>query len=114
MANFYADEQFPYITSNRLIELGHDILTVQAAGNANRGISDEDVLAFATQQNRAVLTLNRRDFIRLHRQNQDHAGIIVCTDDSDKIRLADRIHQTISKNTESSEGQLIRVVKPSN
>lgn len=69
MANFYADEQFPYITSNRLIELG---------------------------------------------QNQDHAGIIVCTDDSDKIRLADRIHQTISKNTESSEGQLIRVVKPSN
>ncbi len=113
MAIFYADEQFPYITSGRLIELRHDVLTVQAAGNANTGIPDEDVLAFATGQNRAVLTLNRRDFIRLHRQNSDHAGIIVCTDDSDKIRLADRIHQTISEITKSLEGQLIRIVKPS-
>ena len=113
MANFYADEQFPYVTSGRLIELGHDVLTVQAAGNANTGIPDEDVLAFATQQNRSVLTLSRRDFIQLHRQNSDHSGIIVCTDDSDKIRLADRIHQTISKMSESLEGQLIRVVKSS-
>jgi predicted nuclease of predicted toxin-antitoxin system len=44
-------------------------LTVQEAGNDNLGIPDEDVLAFAIRDNRAVVTLNRQDFIRLHRAN---------------------------------------------
>ena len=37
------------------------------------------MLQFATQNNRAVLTLNRVDFIKLHRLNPNHAGIIVNT-----------------------------------
>ena len=45
--------------------LGHDVLTVQEAGNV--GFYDPDVLAFAVSNNRAVLTQNRRDFMRLHR-----------------------------------------------
>ncbi|HEY9850222.1 MAG TPA: DUF5615 family PIN-like protein [Leptolyngbyaceae cyanobacterium] len=47
--------------------LGHDVLTVQEAGNANQGMPDSDVLAFATSEKRAVLTQNRKDFFRLHR-----------------------------------------------
>jgi hypothetical protein len=42
-------------------------------------------LAYATAQSRAVITLNRRDFIRLHHGCADHAGIIVCTADADYI-----------------------------
>ena len=84
MATFYADEQFPLKTTQHLRTLGHDVLTVQEAGNANRSIPDHEVLAFATGQNRTVLTLNRRDFIRLHQQTPDHAGIVVCKDDRDK------------------------------
>jgi hypothetical protein len=36
---------------------------------SNRQIQDAAVLAFATSENRAVLTLNRKHFIGLHRGN---------------------------------------------
>ena len=45
MARLYADEQFPLPVVELLRTLGHDLLTVQAAGNA--GFSDPEVLAFA-------------------------------------------------------------------
>jgi Domain of unknown function (DUF5615) len=37
--------------------LGHDILTVQKAGKANQGISESDVLAFASSEKRAVSSI---------------------------------------------------------
>ncbi|HEY9618951.1 MAG TPA: DUF5615 family PIN-like protein [Crinalium sp.] len=106
MARFYADEQFPYRTIEALQALGHDILTVQAADN--RGLPDEDVLAFATQEKRTVLTLNRRDFIRLHNQQPTHAGIIVCKDAPDREGMALRINTAIAS-TETLDRMLIRV-----
>jgi Domain of unknown function (DUF5615) len=63
--------------------MGHDVLTVQEAGNDNLSIPDEDVLSFAVADKRAVVILNRKDFIRLHRVNTEHLGIIVCTNDQD-------------------------------
>jgi predicted nuclease of predicted toxin-antitoxin system len=66
MARLYADEQFPRVVSELLRTMGHDVLTVQEALKANQKIPDDEVLRFATAENRAVLTLNRRDFIRLH------------------------------------------------
>lgn len=83
---------------------------MQEAGKANQRISDPQVLAFATQQERAVLTLNRRDFIRLHKQNSDHAGIVVAKDDADKILLAERINAAIEGESQL-RGKLIRVTK---
>ena len=111
MARLYADEQFPRLVSELLRTRGHDVLTVQEAGNDNLGIPDEEVLAFAIKDNRAVITLNRQDFIRLHRINSEHFGIIVCTNDTDRSRMANRIDEAISAR-ESLEGKLIRVVRP--
>ncbi|WP_445299900.1 DUF5615 family PIN-like protein [Microcoleus sp. AT3-D2] len=65
MARIYADEQYPLPVVKLLRNLGHDVLTVQEAGNANQKIPDEEVLAFAVSTNRAIVTLNRPDFIRL-------------------------------------------------
>jgi Domain of unknown function (DUF5615) len=48
MARFYADEQFPRAAANYLRLLGHDVLTVQEAGNANQKIPDDRVLAYVT------------------------------------------------------------------
>jgi predicted nuclease of predicted toxin-antitoxin system len=109
MASLYADEQFPLPVVELLRNFGHDILTVQDAGNA--GLPDPDVLAFAVSNERAVLTQNRRDFIRLHAQKPDHAGIIVCTEDINLERLATRIHEAISVE-ESLKGKMIRVNRP--
>jgi predicted nuclease of predicted toxin-antitoxin system len=111
MARLYADEQFPRKVSELLRTMGHDVLTVQEAGNANQGIPDEEVLAFAVSDNRAVITLNRQDFIRLHRANPVDFGIIVCTNDTDRERMATRINEAIAAE-EPLQGKLIRVVRP--
>ncbi len=113
MARIYADEQYPLPVVEFLRPLGHDILTVQEAGNAGLGIPDEDVLAFAVSNERAVLTLNRGDFIRLHRSQPDHAGIIICTQDNNWERQATRINDAIY-DEEILSGKLIRVNRPSN
>ena len=110
MAKFYADEQFPLRATQHLRALSHDVQTVQEAGRANQGISDADVLAFATAQERAVLTLNRRDIIRLHHHDTTHAGIVVAKDDLDKVQLAERIHHTV-QNALPLSGKLVRVKK---
>ncbi|WP_445174893.1 DUF5615 family PIN-like protein [Microcoleus sp.] len=49
MARLYADEQFPRQVVQNLRSLGHDVQTVQEAGNA--GLPDEDVLVFAISDN---------------------------------------------------------------
>jgi undecaprenyl pyrophosphate synthase len=111
MARLYADEQFPYEVVEHLRDLGHDVVTVQEAGKANRKIPDDEVLAFASINERIILTLNRRDFKRLHRSNPDHAGIIICTDDADRSGLAKRINTAILL-AENLTGKLISVVRP--
>ena len=55
----YADENFPLRVVEELRRLGHDVLTALEAGRANQSIADHDLLARATEVNRALLTLNR-------------------------------------------------------
>ena len=55
MVRLYADEQFPYEVVKHLRNFGHDILTVQEAGNANLKIPDDRVLEFASSNERVVL-----------------------------------------------------------
>ncbi len=110
MARLYADEQFPRETVLILRTLGHDVLTVQEAGKANQKIPDEEVLAFAANNQRAVVTLNRYDFIRLHAKQPNHAGIIACSENHDFAMLATRIDEAISS-VETLTGKLIRVYK---
>jgi len=63
----YADENIPKSVITILRELGHNILTAQEAGKANQRIPDPEVLAYATQLHRTVITLNRHDFVNLHK-----------------------------------------------
>lgn len=107
----YADENFPLPIVEFLGTFGHDVLTAKEAGQANQRIPDEEVLTFAISNERAILTRNRRHFIRLHQFNPDHAGIIVCTEDPNSERSALRIHEAILTE-ESLKGKLIRVIRP--
>jgi len=111
MALLYANENFPLQVVQVLRVLGHDVLTTSEAGNANQSTPDEEVLGYATQNQRALLSLNKRDFIRLHNKNQDHAGIIICSQDIDVAGQAERIHQALSSMAFLA-GQLIRVHRP--
>jgi predicted nuclease of predicted toxin-antitoxin system len=111
VACIYSNENFPQPVVAELRRLGHDVLTVLEMGAANRAIPDEEVLAFAAALNRVVLTLNRKDFIRLHRERPDHAGIVVCTFDVDFAQQAKRIHAAIESGGDLT-GRLLRINRP--
>lgn len=111
MARLYANENFPYPVVEQLRRLGHDVLTIQETGKGGRALPDDDVLIFASQDKRALLTLNRKDFINLHGKNPHHFGIVACTFDPDFERQAQRVHDAINS-TPQMEGKLMRVNRP--
>ena len=111
MARLYSNENFPRRVVEALRSLGHDVLTSLEAGRANQRIPDEEVLRYATAEGRAVLTLNRRDFVHLHGAGPSHAGILVCTYDADTAAFAARIHAALEGES-SMQGKLLRIVKP--
>jgi hypothetical protein len=95
MARLYSNENFPLPVVERLRALGHDVLTIQETGKADQALPDKEVLAYATREQRAVLTLNRLHFIRLHREQTGHAGIVVRKFDPDFAGQAERTHKAI-------------------
>ena len=108
---FYSNENFPRPVVEALRSLGHDVLTSLEAGQANQRVGDDEVLAYAHSQQRALLTLNRSDFRRLHRAGQPHHGIVACTADPDFGRQARRIHDEVGRHP-TIAGLLVNVTKP--
>ena len=111
MAKLYANENFPFPVVEALRRMEHDVVTIQETGKGEQAVPDEEVLAFAAGQERCVLTVNRKDFIQLHKDGHDHAGIIVCTFDPDFQAQAERIHDAIEESS-GLAGKLIRVNRP--
>ncbi|BAY25598.1 hypothetical protein NIES2100_54040 [Calothrix sp. NIES-2100] len=118
MIKLYSNENFPMDIVRELRQLGYDVLTSYEAGQANQGIPDEEVLNFATQNQRVVITLNRDDFIALHRSSISHNGIIICKTDRDYIGQTQTLHAYLQDiKSQSSAGaatlqnRLIRVKK---
>ncbi|HEY0605920.1 MAG TPA: DUF5615 family PIN-like protein [Herpetosiphonaceae bacterium] len=107
MAQLLADENFPLPAVTELRRLGHDVVTIAELGKANQAFSDPDVLALAVTEGRALVTLNRKHFIRLHQTTPAHNGIITCTIDPDFAALAQRIDAALQ--SQVIEGSLIRV-----
>ena len=108
MANLYSNENFPLPVSVILRGLGHDVATIQERGRANESASDPEVLRLARAEGRAVLTLNRKDFYRLHDDDPNHSGIVVCVADLDFPRLARMIHERLRAEGDLT-GRIIRV-----
>ena len=104
----YSNENFPLPVVEELRRLGCDITTVTETGRAGQAWPDEEVLAYAIAESRALLTINRKHFFRLHRTTPAHAGIIACTFDTDFAGQAARIHSALT----TAEGQeQIRLVR---
>jgi predicted nuclease of predicted toxin-antitoxin system len=108
MARLLADENFKLPVVEALRALGHEVVTAQDEGLSGR--ADAEVLAAATAAVRAVVT-HDRDFLRLHRTNRPHAGIVWCTVDQDAGALAVRIDRALTA-TPALADQLVRVYRP--
>ncbi len=112
MARLYADEDFPHPVVEALRRLGHDVQTMVETGRAGQGVCDAEVLLEAANDQRAVLTHNHADFMRLHRRGQAHQGIISCTHDPlDSAGLARRIHSAI-ENIQELKEHFVRIIRP--
>ena len=106
----YSNECFPEPVVLALRALGHDILTTHQAGKSGLSIPDDEVVRFAREDGRVLLSLNRIHFRRLHRANAIHAGIILCFEDRDFERQAADIHAVLEGNRDMA-GRLILVRK---
>ncbi len=62
----YIDEMIPTDLALILRQYGYDIMTAKEAGMLGR--SDEEQLAFAANQGRAILTFNIKDFVKLQEE----------------------------------------------
>jgi hypothetical protein len=107
VARLYTNENFPQPAVDELRRRGHDVVTTRDAGNSNASISDRDVVCYAHSNGRIVVTLNRRDFIKLHKEGLAHSGIVVCTVDVDYVGLAERVDVALA--SQEMVGQLVRV-----
>lgn len=111
MAQLLADENFPLPVTRELRLLGHDVLTLEELGRADQGLPDEAVLALAIERDRALVTINRRHFVRFHERDHNHSGIIVCSLDIDFAGQAKRISAAM-ESEESLAGKLLRINRP--
>lgn len=111
MIRLYSNENFPFPVVEELRKMGYDVLTIQETGKANQEFPDDLVLQEASANGRAVLTINRQDFKRLHKKSPVHQGIIICTVDLDFVGQAKRIHEAIEAN-QPLERKLVRVNRP--
>ena len=106
----YSNEILAIAMVEHLRSLDCDVLTSYDADRANQGIPDDEVLRFATAQNRTVITFNRDDFVALHRDGEHHAGIIVCKDDRDYLGQVTILY-TYLQEVDSLDDRLIRIKK---
>jgi hypothetical protein len=108
---FLADENFPFPVVEALRSFGSDVLTLSDLGKAGQALTDIAVLKLASGDARAVLTLNRRHFVRLHQSDSDHSGIVVCSFDLDFDGQAERIRAAVGAQSLLA-GQLLRINGP--
>ena len=109
MARFYSNENIAFAVVTELRRLGHDVLTSLDAGKANAAVPDPEVLAFASAENRILLSHNRRHFLDLHRRRgAAHMGMVLCTFDRDFLALAQRIHAAVAS-TDDMRDQVVRI-----
>lgn len=98
MARLYLDEDVHEDISWKLREKGHDVQTSNEAGNSNKRNSDSYQLNYATENNRVIITNNRRDFNKEHIESSGHKGVISGNHDKNLDRFASQIDAVIKNN----------------
>ena len=86
------DSQAKYLV-NLLRVAGHDVVTVNESSLGS--FPDSDVLNYARQKRRVLLTRNCDDFLELHGLNPSHAGILAVYQSPDTAK--NMSYQTIVK-----------------
>lgn len=92
---FYTDENVSKAVVKGLRTRGVDMLTCQESDMLST--TDEEQLAYATQDNRVVFT-HDTDFLKIHAKGTEHAGIVYTSNQKDvgeNIRNLKLIHDVM-------------------
>lgn len=106
------DEDFNHKVLKVLAEASYDVTSIRELGLDRKWFSDEDVLKTAIELNRIVLTHNKKDFIKLHRNTEWHPGIITCYQTADYEVLANQVLNLLQE-VDSFESKLYRINRQS-
>ena len=82
LLRFYLDQHIWSALGAGLRRAGADVLTAQEAGRC--GLPDPDQLAFATAEERVMVTFDT-DYLALHYAGTQHAGIAWCEERKHKV-----------------------------
>jgi hypothetical protein len=97
---YYLDQHVYGAVAHGLRQHGIDVLTAQEAGRC--GLADADQLAFATVEERVLVTFDP-DYLALHQAGNQHAGIAWCHASKhsigELIRLLVLLHGIMDRNT---------------
>ena len=98
---FYYDEDVSVDIAHNLQQRGFDVLITRDALRLT--YDDNDQLAFAVEQQRAIITHNRRDFEMLHQtyldQAQLHMGIIIVKRRPNDAHIVSKLLDILNTNT---------------
>src|SRR5436309_2913767 len=93
----YTDEHIFKDLAKALRDRGFDAESCQEAGRANQDLADEQQLAYAASQGRAILTFDVGDYQHLEREwkaaSRQHAGIILSREIRDLGELLRRVQR---------------------
>lgn len=78
----YLDEDSSeHAVLNALREAGYDVTSAVEEGRANRDISDQEQLEYASSEGRMLFSFNKQDYIPIHKkwfeQGREHCGILL-------------------------------------
>lgn len=98
---FYCDEDGSVDIAHNLQQRGFKVLTTHDA--LRLAYDDTDQLAFAVEQQRAIITHNRRDFEVLHQtylhQERLHMGIIIVKRRPNDAHIVSKLLDILNTNT---------------
>lgn len=110
MRLLFADEHVPIAIVDELIQRGASVLTLKELDLENEGIADDRVLEIAARYSSTVITFNRKDFIKLHRREIPHGGIILCKYNMPLDMLIDKIMDLLAAENDFSN-RLFRMIQ---
>ena len=112
LGRLFADAMMPIQIVHALRRLGYEVQTVQQFQGTSRpevSLSDEAVLEAAIQFQATVITMNGKDFARIHcAAHHTHNGIIICNESADYEKRAKEIEEVL-KASKPLTGKLISI-----
>jgi predicted nuclease of predicted toxin-antitoxin system len=110
------DEDLSPWVAQQLREV-HSVDAVHIRDRGRLGLSDREILDFAFDQDRTLITANVVDFLRLAKAREMHCGIVLILDGSlrraDQLQLCRRVKTLLAEELDAGRDMVNRLLRVS-